>query len=200
MEFNMHRGSQPTAGHPAMGSDQAPGNDSKTDKSEYKSSPKWLRVLWVAILFGVTFLIIGVAIMLYAGGTKEDNYVKSKQGQAVFLTNGQVYFGKIKAINKQYIELVNVYYLNVSQQVQPKDTDKTNSSVSLVKLGCELHGPQDQMIINRDQVTFWENLKNEGQVAQAITKWVQENPNGQKCATTSTTTNTTNTNTAANKQ
>ncbi len=191
MEFNVHRGSQPAAARPAPGSAPTSGNESKGDKSGVKSSPRWLRVLWIIILFGATLLVVGVAIMLYTGGTKEDNYVNKKQGQAVFLTNGQVYFGKITAINKQYIELVNIYYLNVSQQVQPKDADKSNSSVSLVKLGCELHGPQDQMIINRDQVTFWENLKTDGQVSKAIAQWVKQNPNGQQCSTTTETTNTT---------
>jgi hypothetical protein len=142
--------------------------------------------------------------MLYAGGNKENNYVDSKKGQAVFLTNGQVYFGNIHNINGKYIDMTNIYYLNVSQSVQPdqKTSTGTNNSVSLVKLGCELHGPTDQMIINRDQVTFWENLKSDGQVAKAIQQWVKENPNGQKCSTstTSNTNNTTTTNTTSTKQ
>jgi hypothetical protein len=90
----------------------------------------------------------------------------------------------------------------VNQQVQPNQKDangnsNSNNSISLVKLGCELHGPSDQMLINRDQVSFWENLKSDGQVTTAINKWVEQNPNGQKCSTansnstSNTTTNTT---------
>jgi len=154
----------------------------------------WLRVMWLVLLVCATLLVAALVVLLYFGGPKEQNYLKKNQEQAVFLTNGQVYFGKVVSVNKQYIDLQDIYYLNVSQQVQPDQ--KTNSSqggsVSLVKLGCELHGPMDQMIINRDQVTFWENLKTDGQVTTAIKKWRTENPQGQKCATPSSTDTTSN--------
>ena len=41
-------------------------------------------------------------------------------------------------------------------------------SVSLVKLGDELHGPADKMEINRDQILFIEDLKPNSQVVMAI--------------------------------
>ncbi|HSW98801.1 MAG TPA: hypothetical protein VLF71_03110 [Candidatus Saccharimonadales bacterium] len=138
------------------------------------------------LLFAGTILVVALLVLLYFGGGREDGFINKNREQAVFLANGQVYFGKIKSINKQYVDLQQIYYLNVNQQVQPNQKDaataSSNQSVSLVKLGCELHGPTDQMIINRDQVTFWENLKTDGQVAKAITQWVQQNPNGQNCA------------------
>jgi hypothetical protein len=62
------------------------------------------------------------------------------------------------------------------------DSTTANTSVSLVKLGCELHEPFDKMLINRDQVTFWENLQDGGQVAKAVSTFEKQNPNGQKCA------------------
>jgi len=37
-----------------------------------------------------------------------------------------------------------------------------------VKLGSEIHGPEDLMIINRAQILFVENLKPSGRVSQAI--------------------------------
>jgi len=138
-----------------------------------------------------------MVFLLHYGGTKEVSYVNTKTEQAVFLTNGQVYFGRVTAINSRFVDLQGVYYLNVNQQVQPNQKDATtnaansNQSVSLVKLGCELHGPLDQMIINRDQVTFWENLKTDGQVSKAISQWVQQNPKGQQCSTATSTPTTT---------
>ena len=58
----------------------------------------------------------------------------------------------------------------VQQQVQPSttSTSSTPQQVQLVKLGNELHGPEDAMYINRQSVLFWENLKNDGKVAKAI--------------------------------
>ena len=51
----------------------------------------------------------------------------------------------------------------------------------LQKLGSELHGPEDQMVINRDQVQFWENLKDDGQVVKAITTY-KANPTAANAA------------------
>jgi hypothetical protein len=123
-----------------------------------------------------------VVILLVLGGwfawskMGGDTGVKSDQYQAVFLTNGQVYFGKVSNINSGYVKLSDIYYLQVQQSVQPTDKNKTDQSqVSLAKLGSELHGPEDSMNINRDQVLFWENLKNDGKVVQAINSYKQNN-------------------------
>lgn len=106
-----------------------------------------------------------------AGSVMGDSSVKSKQYQAVFLTNGQVYFGKVSKVDASYVKLSDIYYLQVQQTVQPKDAKDTttnNQQVSLAKLGGELHGPEDVMYVSRQQVLFWENLKGDGKVAKAI--------------------------------
>lgn len=98
-----------------------------------------------------------------------DAGVKTKQYQAVFLTNGQVYFGKVSKVDNSYVKLTDIYYLQVQQQVQPKDNTSTQQpQVSLAKLGGELHGPEDVMYVSRSQVLFWENLKDDGKVTKAI--------------------------------
>lgn len=97
--------------------------------------------------------------------------------QALFLTNGQVYFGKLKNMNDSFVQLEDIYYLQVQQPLQPKPEEKTTPKpaeeqpkLTLVKLGNEIHGPTDWMNINRDQILFWEDLKDSGQVVQAIKK------------------------------
>jgi hypothetical protein len=107
--------------------------------------------------------------------------------QAVFLTSGQVYFGKLSLLNTQYVTLTNIYYLQgagdgKNVQELEKNIATTQGNVSLVKLGCELHGPKDQMTINQDKITFWENLKTDGKVSKAIHTYEQQNPAGQKCS------------------
>lgn len=106
--------------------------------------------------------------------TGEDKINKSGF-QAVFLTSGQVYFGKITGISETQITLENIYYLRVNSN--PNATDQ-----SLVKLGCELHGPEDIMNIERKNVQFWENQKDDSQVTKAIVEYEKANPDGQKCA------------------
>jgi hypothetical protein len=154
-------------------------------KRRWKEGPLWLRIVWIVLLFSATVLIVALACLMYFGGPDESKLIDKDKNQAVFLTNGQVYFGKVSSVNQQYLDLKDIYYLNVNQQVQPNQQgseQQAQSSISLVKLGCELHGPADRMVINRDQVTFWENLKDDGQVSKAITEWVKQNPNGQKCS------------------
>jgi len=146
--------------------------------------PRWLRITFVVLLFSVTILAIGIATLFYFGGKKEAEFVNKDRVQAVFLTNGQVYFGNVKDITSQYVDLQDIYYLNSQQQPDTEGNSQNDTSAttfSLVKLGCELHGPIDQMLINRDQVSFWENLKDDGKVAKAIEQWQSQNPNGQKC-------------------
>jgi len=162
-----------------------------------KASGKGMRIMSVIVLVLATFIVGLVALYLAIGGDKgEEKYVDKDRFQAVFLNGGQVYFGKIRSLNSKYVTLDNIYYLRVNQQVQPNQTTSNNTQaaaqdVSLAKLGCELHGPTDAMVINREQVLFWENLKDDGQVVTAVKKFVEANPQGQKCETAAATTPTT---------
>jgi hypothetical protein len=148
------------------------------------AGPKWLMFI---LLISVVLLLAAVSVYVAIGGvSNESTYIKDKQYQAVFLNGGQVYFGKIRNLNNKYLTMDNIYYLRVNQQVQPNQSTSSTSAqdISLAKLGCELHGPDDLMVLNRDQVTFWENLKDDGQVVKAISEYLKANPNGQQCSTT----------------
>ncbi len=203
MEWMNRGGSAPqTTGQQAASS--ASGHRAK---GADKQTKVW-RLATVFLLFTGTALV--VALLFYLAMLKPSNvnaskHVDTAKYQAVFLNGGQVYFGKIKNLNSSYTRLGDIYYLRVNQQVQPNGTT-SQGDVQLVKLGCELHGPADEMVINNDQVIFWENLKDDGQVAQAVAKYVKENPDGQKCnasssnSSDSSTTPTTNTTTTNKKQ
>jgi hypothetical protein len=105
----------------------------------------------------------------------ENTAIKKGQFQAVFLTNGQVYFGKLADLNHKYVTLTDIYYLQVQQTngslQNASGNANSDSSVSLAKLGSELHGPEDKMSVSSEQVLFWENLKNDSKVVQAIHKY-----------------------------
>ena len=97
---------------------------------------------------------------------------QSADWQAVFLTNGQVYFGHLTDNqNNKYLKLTNIYYLQIGNSLQSTNETKKEDqaqNLNLIKLGNELHGPKDEMIINRDQVLFWENLKDDSKVVNSI--------------------------------
>ena len=87
--------------------------------------------------------------------------------QAVFLTNDQVYFGKVSRPTAQYVKLTDIYYLQINQQLQPP-SEPSMQRLLLVKLGNELHGPTDEMRINRDHILFMEDLKDSSEVVMKI--------------------------------
>jgi hypothetical protein len=142
----------------------------------------------IAMLFSVAIIVLGIAGLTFFSGNDEIKSVNKDKFQAVFLNNGQVYFGNILTLNNRTVKLQNIYYLQTSGSGTATDTTQSSTSpsnVSLVKLGCELHAPYDLMVINRDQVLFWENLQDSGQVAKAIAQYKKDNPKGQTCTTAS---------------
>jgi hypothetical protein len=82
--------------------------------------------------------------------------------QAVFLTGGQVFFGKADATNSGYVSLSDVFYLSTA-------TEQTASQ--LIKRGSELHGPAEPMVIPMASVLFIENLRSNSDVVTAIAKF-----------------------------
>ena len=106
-------------------------------------------VLYVILV--AAFLFLGWKTSWF-GLSKSTDEAKTSDYQAVFLTNGQVYFGKLSGTGSDWVTLKDIYYLQVQQQVQPTDENSQQQpNLTLVKLGNELHGPVDEMKINKDQ-------------------------------------------------
>lgn len=178
MEFTPNRGVQ-QPGVPVGAPQQHP-----VTRAKRMRGSRGMRIISSILLVSVALLIAALAVYVATGQTSSPGkFVKDDKFQAVFLNGGQVYFGKIRDMNEKYLTMDNIYYLRVNDQAQA-DTNQTTTAqqdISLAKLGCELHGPEDAMVISQSQVTFWENLKDDGQVAKAITDFVKANPDGQKC-------------------
>ena len=133
---------------------------------------------WTLLLIIVS-LGVGVALGWLLPHTDGDySRVDKGANQAVFLANDQVYFGKITEITDDVITMKGIFYLQKGneQSEAPQNAASTaqQPNLSLAKLGNELHGPQDQMQINRDQVVFWENLKQDGKVSKAIKAYSEQ--------------------------
>lgn len=143
---------------------------SMSNQSGKAAHPRKMKKLIVAI---IAIVIIACGGLMLFRMQSSNLAINKGEYQAVFLTNGQVYFGKLKSINNDYLVLDNIYYLQVQQSVQNGTTTTTTdqNQAQLVKLGNELHGPEDQMQISSKQVLFWENLKTDGKVAQSIAKY-----------------------------
>ena len=91
--------------------------------------------------------------------------------QAVFLNNGQTFFGKLKNTGGAYLTLEHVY--TTQKQTLPEDVTEAqqqavSNNVSLVKVSGMVYGPEDAMSIRADQVLFWQDLQPNSKVVQAI--------------------------------
>lgn len=107
---------------------------------------------------------------------------------AVFLTNNQVYFGKVSNLDSNYATLKEVYYLRVQKTLQPSASggdvkvegntaaQAQKNELSLIKLGNELHGPMDEIKLNRQHILYVEELKEDSKVVKAISDYKAKNP------------------------
>lgn len=119
------------------------------------------------VFWGVGVVLFALAWAGYGMFDKDFPAVAEAQWQAVFLTNNQVYFGKLESISDSYVALSTVYYLRSSADLDKSQKDAP--SLNLIKLGGELHGPEDVIYIPKSSVLFWENMKDSSRVVQTIT-------------------------------
>jgi len=160
----------------------------RNDEDDGSSRGGGSKAPWIILVVVVVLLVVGFLFRDKfmpksdeAVDSKSTGMTKSSGYQAVFLTNGQVYFGKIANVGQDYVSLKDIYYLQVTQpplqgsQQQGQAQPQQQPQISLVKLGNELHGPQDEMHINREQILFYEDMKEDSKVTTAIREY-QKNP------------------------
>lgn len=86
--------------------------------------------------------------------------------QAVFLTNGQTYFGRYLDRLGPYVKIEDAFYI----QQQPAAEEGQQGDLKLVRRGSELHQPDPEMLIPKDAVLFVEDLRPDSQVAVFMDK------------------------------
>lgn len=126
----------------------------------------------VAIAIAALLIALLYGLDSFRGGNGGSPTPNKDRYQAVFLTNGQVYFGKLTGLNGSYAKLDDVYYIQQQPQGQGQNAQQAQNNLSLVQLGKEIHGPERAMSISTQQILFWEDLKDDGKVVDAIKKGV----------------------------
>jgi hypothetical protein len=128
-----------------------------------------LRRVFVMLLVvvGLIVLILVVRTQLFRAGIttlfapSAAEVIDRDLYQAVFLTNGSTYFGKLQQQGDDWFVLNDVFYLSVSE----------GSSPQLIKRGSEPQGPREPMIIPQAQVLFIENLRDDSEIVAAIKRF-----------------------------
>lgn len=162
-----------------MGLEMPEGVKPGVDKGGEKKASKGVKTIVTVVIVVIVLIIVGFLINQYTSinlfGSNTTNLdVATSFNQdsyyAVFLSNGQVYFGKVSGTNSDFTVLQDIYYLQVSEPLQqvPPPGGQAQPQLSLVKLGNELHGPQDYMRLSNRHIIFVEELKTDGRVVEAI--------------------------------
>lgn len=109
----------------------------------------------------VLYALLVVALLSLQGcGGEKPNF--SVEYQAVFMDNGQVFFGKMERAGSPYPLLRDVYY--IGRQASPDGKEVKNI---LIKRGNEWHAP-DYMYINSSHIVVIEPVAANSRVAQLI--------------------------------
>jgi hypothetical protein len=128
-----------------------------------------LRRIFVGLILLIALVLVVMVVRtqlfragistLFAPGPME--VVDRNEYQAVFLTNGSTYFGRLAEQGDQWFTLTDVFYLSVTEQ----------SGTQLIKRGSEPQGPKEPMLIPKQQILFIENLRDDGDIVTAIKKF-----------------------------
>lgn len=116
------------------------------------------------LLLAITTLAVlgGLLVAAHWYRHRNDQVVMSDRYQVVYLLSGQVYFGKLQNTSGSYLTLKNVYTL------QSESSADAANETNILQVSRQVYGPEDSMAIRADQVQFWQNLRTDSKVAEAI--------------------------------
>ena len=86
---------------------------------------------------------------------------------AVFLANGQTFFGRYYDRIGPYVKVVDAYYIH--QAADPEDPSRPGEA-RIVRRGGELHQPHAVMLIPKTSVLFVEGLSDTSPIAQFMAR------------------------------
>jgi hypothetical protein len=120
-------------------------------------------IKFMPLIAGVVALlavVIGVIWFVQEANRANLQRIDTSAYQVVYLTNGQAYFGKLQNVGGDYLVMTAPY---TAQTVK----DST-STTTLLRVKDQVYGPQDSIAIKSSQVAFWQNLRSDSKVSQAI--------------------------------
>ncbi|HTV65436.1 MAG TPA: hypothetical protein VMD98_07520 [Bryocella sp.] len=118
----------------------------------------------VQAIWALAGLAVIIASFLYMHALNPSSVVFTTPYQAVQLTNGTAYFGKLQGYGTSRPVLTEVYYIVTQTNPETKQTNNV-----LVKRGKELHEP-DRMYLNPNQILCVEPVGPNSKVAQLISQ------------------------------
>ena len=119
--------------------------------------------LAVIVVIAVIVFLICVGVMVGArlsGNWMQDNSASLSPYSAVYLSTGDIYFGKLDWSPTPHIE--NPWFLQRSTNAQGQAT------VGVYPFSQVAWGPSDSVYFNAKDIVFWTRLSSTSSVAQAM--------------------------------
>ena len=123
--------------------------------------PRGLRIVTMILLVTVTTLLVTIIVFFVMTGPRNEKSLVEGKAQALWLDNGQVYFGKVSTVNSQYMVLSNAQYL---------------------RFDCTLEKERPEVVINRSNVVVWENLTDQEHVDKVLSEVLEAAQATGQCA------------------
>jgi len=145
----------------------APRSELAIPKKVRKFTNKHKKPVIVAVITIVVLSAVAIIVGLMGSGIAG---VDASRYQAVFLSDGTVYVGKLSAIDGAHYKLTSVYLVTSNQAAvaSDKSAQSVTATTALTRLENGLLGAENEMTIQRDKVLFYENLKTDGTAAKLI--------------------------------
>lgn len=148
--------------------------------------------IMLGIVIGALVVVLGSAVLLkyWVLTPSLPADLNNESLKAVFLDNGQVYFGELESLNKDFLRMNSPYYLQtrtvLQEPVEAGKEPEQRRQLSLAALGgpgLQIHGPEREMYIPWESVQYIENLRDDSEVVKLIAeeeKKQEEDNEGEK--------------------
>lgn len=152
--------------------EEAPKTTPRSSGSHHSPEKKSKKgALWTIIALVVLLALGALGWFIWSSSKSATTGIDSSKYQAVFLSNGQIYFGKLTPFNDESFKISTVYYPQAQasdEETEETDVTSAQSNIQLFRITDGVHGPEDTMIIMKSQVLYYENLQENSKVTQLI--------------------------------
>lgn len=149
------------------------------EKPAKRSGKRGLTVVASVVILALLGL---VGWLLWSSGQGTAAGVDSSKYQMVKLSDGQTYYGKLSSLDKDYMKLSDVFYLEneansavESEETATEEQDASQNKYKLLKFTGIYFGPEDEMTIAREQIINYVNLDPKGKIVEIINQYKASN-------------------------
>ncbi|EKD78636.1 MAG: hypothetical protein ACD_41C00306G0006 [uncultured bacterium] len=115
--------------------------------------------------------VLLVAVQFWLYGIHYNRVFADNVVSAVTLTNGQTYFGRLEKFGPHTAVLFNAYYLQVGETDVTAAEQADGSNLQLKKLSDDFHQPNDYLILNREEILYWQHLSSQSPIIEAMAEY-----------------------------